>query len=60
MPSKLLVVLAEESVGRLRGDRLRALVDAARDVAQGTDNPRLRLLAQEILNSARLRGASLR
>ena len=56
MPGKLLPALADSALESVRGERLRALIDAATDVAQGSANPRLRSLAREVLNSARTRG----
>ena len=56
MPGKLLPALADSALESVRGERLRALIDAATDVAQGSPNPRLRSLAREVLNSARTHG----
>jgi len=48
--------VGEAAVDRLRGDRLRALLDAARDVAMGSDDPQLRALARRVMSQARVRG----
>ena len=56
LPGKLFPALADGALDSVRGERLRVLIDAATDVAQGSANPRLRSLAREVLNSARTRG----
>jgi len=48
--------VGEAAVDRLRGDRLRALLDAARDVSVGSENPRLEALARRVMSQARVRG----
>lgn len=53
---RVLSALGDVSIERFRGERLRALLDAASDVAKGSDDPRLERLARMVIDSARVRG----
>jgi ribonuclease HII len=52
-------LLAEKVLRGMRGDRLRALLDAAADVAKGSRDRELERLAREIVHAARLRGIAV-
>ena len=54
--SRMFPALAAATVDGLRGERLRAALDAAVDVAKGSHNPRLQALACEVVRAARARG----
>lgn len=56
--ARVLSALGDVSIERFRGERLRALLDAASDVAKGSEDPRLQYLARRIMEDARLRGVA--